>query len=149
MELYLSTIKKQKQTRPKITWTDAMLEQLTEHFPVNYNHVIARMLKVSPRSVIRKARELSLEKEPGFLESRREEITAMAVEAHPPHPHKGEKGWHVPNGEHSRFQPGHVPAMVTDPELRIRVHKTRNETIRRDRIRAKYNLSRLTKFKLQ
>lgn len=147
MELYIPP-KKKRDTHKK-NWTPEMIQTLTEQFPVTYNKVLADQLGVSWRTLVRKARELHIEKEPGFLDNRRNEITSMAVKAHPPHPHKGEKGWHVPNGETNRFKPGHVPAMVTDPELRIRVHKTRNETLKRDRIRIKLGLSRLTKINLK
>ena len=62
-----------------------------------YNRELAKLLNVSVRSVIRKARELNIDKEPGFLEKRRDEITKMAIKAHPPQPTKGKKGWSVPN----------------------------------------------------
>ena len=147
MELYLQP-KRKRDTRKK-NWTPEMIRTLTELFPVSYNKVLASQLGVSWRSLLRKARELNLEKEPGFLENRRAEITTMAVKAHPPHPHKGEKGWCLPNSEKSQFKPGHISAMVTDPEVRIKAHKTRNATIKRDRIRIKLGLSRLTKFNLK
>ena len=149
MELYLPRAKKKKRNHTKITWTDAMLAELTILFPITFNKELARKMGISPRSLIRKARELCLEKEPGFLESRRSEIATMATEAHPPHPHKGQKGWCVPNSEQTRFKKGDVPAMKTRPEIVKKVHRKRNLTIKRDRIRIKYNLPRLTKLKLK
>lgn len=147
MELYLPP--KQKRDTHQKNWTPEMIRTLTELFPVTYNKVLAAQLGISKSTLIRKARQLMLEKEAGFLDDRRNEINIMAVEAHPPHPHKGEKGWHVPNSEHTRYKPGHIPSMATDPELRIRVHTTRNKTIRRDRIRSKLGLSPLTKMNLK
>jgi len=147
MELYLPP-KSKRDTRKK-NWTPEMIRTLTELFPVSYNKVLASQLGVSWRTLLRKARELNLEKEPDFLENRRAEITTMAVKAHPPHPHKGEKGWSIPNSEKNQYKPGNIPAMVTNPEVRIRVHKTRSATIKRDRIRIKLGLSRLTKFNLK
>ena len=126
-----------------------MLVDLTKLFPVTFNKELARKMGISPRSLIRKARELSLEKETGFLKSRREAITAMATEAHPPHPHKGQKGWCVPNSEQTRYKKGNVPAMKTRPEIVTKVHRKRNLTIKRDRNRIKYNLPRLTKLNLK
>jgi hypothetical protein len=39
--------------------------------------------------------------------------------------------------------------MKTRPEIVKKVHRKRNLTIKRDRIRIKYNLPRLTKLKLK
>ena len=147
MELYLPP--KHKRDSRKKNWTPDMIRTLTESFPVSYNKVLAAQLGVSWRTLVRKARELGLEKEPFFLENRRNEITKLATKAHPPHPHKGDKGWHVPNSENSRFKPGNISIMKTNPEVVNKVRLKRNETIRRDRIRIRYNLSRLTKINLK
>ncbi len=147
MELYIPP--KSKRDCRKKNWTPEMIRSLTELFPVTYNKVLARELGVSWRTLIRKARELGLEKEHGFLENRRTEITTMAVNAHPPHPHKGHKGWTIANSEDSRFKPGCISVMKTNPDVVNKVHLKRNNTIRRERIRIKYNLSRLTKLKLK
>ncbi|MFZ4546483.1 MAG: hypothetical protein ACOYN4_03570 [Bacteroidales bacterium] len=149
MELYLPRIRKKKRNHTKIAWTEAMLTELIELFPVTFNKELARKMGISTRSLIRKARQLSLGKEPGFLESRREAITSMAKEAHPPHPHKGQKGWCVPNSEQTRYKKGNIPALKINPEIVKKVHRKRNLTIHRDRIRIKYNLPRLTKLKLK
>jgi hypothetical protein len=142
-------IKPQKKQWRKIEWTPDMLQKLKERFPVEFNKDLAKELGISWRSLIRKARELSIEKEPQFLDKRRTTISRMAQESRPPNPTKGLKGWCVPNSEQFRFKPGHVPRMAFDPKLVERVHATRNETIRRDRIRAKIGLPRLTKFKFE
>ena len=131
----------------KITWSETMLHTLINKFPTTYNKDIAKELNIGWRSVIRKARELKLEKEPGFLELRRSEITKMAVKSHPPHQHKGDKGWSVPNSESSRFKLGNISVM-NDPEIIKKVHKKRNETIRKEKLRLKYGLPQLTKMKL-
>lgn len=143
-ELYLP--KKAKRDTHKKNWTPEMIQALYEKFPVTYNKVLASELKVSWRTLVRKARELGIYKEPGFLETRRVEIEKMANANKPSNPMKGVKGWSVPGGESYRFTRGHIPAMATDPSLVKRVHETRNETIRRDRIRMKLGLSRLTKI---
>ncbi len=132
----------------KIHWTDAMLAILISGYPHRYNKDLAAELKVGYRSVIRKARELGLEKEPFFLEKRREEISKMAREAHPRHPMKGVKGWSVPNSEYTRFKPGNVSPMKYDLELRKKVHAARNETIRKEKLRLKYDLPQKTKLTL-
>jgi hypothetical protein len=149
MDLYLPPIFKQKRSRPKIIWSSEMLSQLTKLFPVSYNIDLSKQLGVSPRTLIRKARELNINKELGFLEKRRDEITIMAVKAHPPHPHKGELGWCIPNGESHRFKEGNISVMAVNPDIVEKVRMKRNATIRRERIRIRIGLSRLTKLNLK
>jgi hypothetical protein len=148
MELKLEPLKKEKSKKGiKIIWTNEMVQIITELFPTTYNRELAKLLNVSMRSVIRKARELGLEKEPDFLELRRDEITALATKALPPQPTKGQKGWSVPNSEKTRFKKGNVPPVIKYPDLMEKIQKKRNETIRRDRLRRKYGLSPITKIK--
>lgn len=147
-ELYLPLIPKQRK-RYKIDWTLDMITRLKEEFPTRYNKELAEELKVSWRSLVRKARELGIEKENGFLEKRKPEIQAMAREAHPPHPFKGVKGWCVPNSEEYRFRKGQPSRMKTDPELVQKVRAKRNTTIARERRRIRLGLSPLTKLRLR
>lgn len=132
----------------KIVWTKDMIEDLNLNYPTEYNKSIAKRLGIGWRSIVRKARELGLEKEEGFLEKRRDEISTMAAEAHPEHAMKGVKGWSVPGGEKHRFKKGHVSPMATDPEIVKKVHESRNETIRKERLRLRYGLDQKTKLKL-
>jgi hypothetical protein len=145
MELYLPPKPRKKF---KINWSDKMIEILKAKFAITFNRELAKELNISMRSLIRKARELKLEKEPGFLEKNRETITRMAV-ANNHNKYTGVKGWSVPNSENTRFKPGQTSLMKTDRELVSRVHKTRNETIKRERIRMRLGLSRLTNLKLK
>ena len=147
MELYLPPISKQK--RPyRIVWSAEMIQTLINKFPSTHNRVLAKELNVSLRSLIRKARELKIEKEPGFLEKNRAEITKMAM-ANNRNKYKGCKGWSVPNSEGTRFKKGQASLMKTDRDLVERVRRSRNETIRRERIRIQLDLPRLTKLKLK
>lgn len=125
-----------------------MIEKLINEFPYRFNRVLASELGVSPRSLIRKARELRIEKEPGFLEKNRDVITRMAVEAHPPQQTKGKKGWSVPNSEHTRFKKGSISVMAIDPDVVEKVRRSRNKTIRREKLRIKYGLPQKTRLKL-
>lgn len=126
-----------------------MVSILRAKYPVTYNKVLAKELGVGWRTLIRKARELGIEKEEGFLDKRRDEITKMATEAHPPHPHKGVKGWCVPGSEAYRFKPGHISYMARDPEVVKKVHQARNKTIARERMRLMAGLSPITNLKLK
>jgi hypothetical protein len=124
-----------------------MLETIKQKYSTEYNKVLAKQLGISWRTLVRKARELGLEKEPNFIEKRRADIVKMIAKVRKPSPLQARKGFVVPNSEQYRFKKGHTPRMATDPELVARVHAKRNETIRRDRIRSRIGLSRLTKFK--
>lgn len=129
-------------------WTDEMIQVLTEQFPNTYNKVIAEQLGIGWRTVIRKARELGIEKEEGFLEKNRDEIQAIAIKNRPPNPTKGMRGWSVPNSEHTRYKKGNVPATSYDKELVKSIHESRNNTIRREKLRLKYGMKQLTKLKI-
>ncbi|GAB6122318.1 hypothetical protein [Dysgonomonas termitidis] len=133
----------------KVNWTEEMLEMLRREFSSSFNRDLAEKLGVSMRTMIRKARELDLEKEESFLESRRAEISEMSRKAHPPQPTKGLKGWSVPGGEEFRFKKGHVPAMKTNPEIAAKVRDKRNATIRLEKLRLKYGLRTMTKLKIK
>lgn len=131
----------------KTIWTERMIWELTETFPFQFNEDIANSLGISVRTVIRKARELGLEKTPEFHQLHREEITKRMVRNKPPNPMLGVKGWSVPGSEKYQYQKGHIPATKDNPELMKRIHQKRNETIRRCRLRRNAGLAPLTKFK--
>lgn len=64
-----------------IIWTDEQLKLLRTFFPTMFNRALAKWIGVSMRTMIRKARELGLEKKPGFLDERRRDISRLAGEA--------------------------------------------------------------------
>lgn len=66
-----------------LKWTDSMIATLKAKFPTTFNKTLAEELKVSPRSLIRKARELNISKEEGFLDKNRATISRMASQARP------------------------------------------------------------------
>lgn len=146
MELYIPPAKKRRTA--KIDWIPEMLMTLRLRFPVTFNRQLAREMGVSQRSLIRKARQLGIDKIQGFLDINREAITKMAV-ANNHNKFTGVRGWSVPNSEQSRFKIGHISPMASDPELVKKVHEKRNMTIKRDRIRMRLGLSRLTKLNLK
>lgn len=132
----------------KIIWSEFMLEILHSKFPTEFNRHISIALHVSVRTVIRKARELGIYKEPKFLELRKMQISAMAQAAKKPNKNKGNKGWCVPNSEGTRFKPGNVSPMLL-PEIRNKVRKTRLNLIASEYFRAEVGLPQLTKLKLK
>ncbi len=141
MELHLDPLPKKHW---KIEWTSEMIKILMEKFSTSYNKELAQELGVSWRSVVRKARELNIIKESEFLEKRRKEISEMAIKAHPPQPTKGQKGWSVPNSEHTQFQKGNIPPTKTNPSLIIEIQNKRKASFKRDRIRIKAGLEPYT-----
>lgn len=145
MELYIPPKPKKSY---KINWSTDMIEILSKKFPISFNRELAKELNVSMRTLIRKARELKLEKEPGFLEKNRKTITQMAV-ANNYNKYTGVKGWSVPNSENTRFKKGRQSPMKSNPELVEKVRVKRNETIKRERIRMRLGFSPLTKLNLK
>jgi len=151
-ELYLPPVPvtfKQKRRTTAIIWTDEMLFILRSEFATTFNKDLAKKLGVGWRTLVRKARALGLEKEPGFLDNKRTEIVKLVLAAKKPQPTKGLKGWSVPNSENTRFKPGNISPMATDPLVVEKCRASRNKTIRREIIRIKCGLKPLTKLKLK
>lgn len=97
----------------KIEWTDEKIKLLTAFFPIMFNKPLAKWLGVSFRTLIRKARELGLEKQEDFLKRRREDINLLASEAlrKKGNPGRFRKGEHRnPAGE---FKKGHKESAET------------------------------------
>lgn len=123
-----------------IHWTDEMLRRIRAEFPVRFANDLSADLGVSIRSLIRKARELGLEKEPGFNDKNRDEIARRSKEGMRRNPRKYEKGAHTnPAGE---FKPGHKES----PETKAKRIASLKERAYRDKIRLKYGLKPTTKW---
>lgn len=132
----------------KTTWTIEMDQKILSEYPVRFTRDIAKELNLGYRTIIRRARELGIEKEPDFLDKRRTQITELATKAHPGNPNKGNKSFRIPGGESYRFKKGNLSKMKTDPEVVAKATAARNETIRIERLRIKYGLAPTTKLKL-
>lgn len=92
-----------------IEWTPDMLRILKMKFAKTFNAELADQLRVSPRTLIRKARELQLVKEPDFLEKRRSTISKMARAAQPEKRTPAQIEQVLKAGINSRFAKGHKP----------------------------------------
>ena len=127
-------MKKQPQKYyPRVDWNDERIKYLRENFPTKFNKDIAAVLGCGWRTVIRKAREMGLEKEPGFIEKKRPLIRLLQKGSHQrPNPHKGEKGWQVPGGEQYHFKKGDIPASARNPEVMAKIIATKQ---RKQRLR--------------
>ena len=97
--------------RPTIVWTDLMLKLLRDFYPTMFNSALAKWLKVSVRSLERKAKELGIRKVENFNSVRADGISELIsisikqayAEGRMESPFK--KGTRTnPDGE---FKPGH------------------------------------------
>ncbi len=96
-----------------IDWTPDMLRILRMKFARTFNADLAKQLRVSMRTLIRKARELQLYKEPDFLEKRRDIISKkMAREGQPDQRTPAQIEQVIKAGMNSRFAKGHKPVNV-------------------------------------
>ena len=79
-----------------VEWTPEMLKLLRDFFPIMFNDSLAKWLGVSVRTMVRKARELDIEKVPDFYERKRDAIKERVLEA------RAKYGWG--NSVHTRFK---------------------------------------------
>lgn len=90
----------------RIFWSSRMVDDLRRFYPDTLNSELAGMFGVSPRTVVRKARELGLEKDRGWLASVWEERRMLARAA------SKKRGWPGAfrkgntTGAEYRFKPG-------------------------------------------
>ena len=93
----------------RISWSQQMMDDMRRMYPTTINDELAGYLGVSKRTMIRKARELGLEKDPKWLsaiweERRQWARMASAAKGYPGGFRKGEHA--SPEYE---FKPGHRP----------------------------------------
>lgn len=90
----------------RIYWSGQMLSDLRRHFPSTLNEEMASMLGVSVRTMLRKARELGLEKDPKWLSDNWAERRRMGIAKNRKNgwPGSFRKGRPATGGE---FKPGH------------------------------------------
>ena len=91
----------------RIFWNTTMLDYVKQHYARTLNEELAGCLGVSVRTLIRKARDLGLKKDEGWLCKVRDErrMLAYAVSRRKGFPNRFKKGGHAnPDGE---FKKGH------------------------------------------
>lgn len=80
------------------------------HFPHMATEICALMLGISPRSVVRQARRLGLQKTEQFIKECQAHTAKKAKDSHLKNGTYPAKGWYSPNlqkGEAYQFKPGH------------------------------------------
>lgn len=128
----------------KKIWTEAELKFLQDNFPSMWNKDLAKHFGIGWRSVVRKARELGLEKSDTF----RDNIDFSAFGQGNEPWNKGMKGLPmVAACVEKQFKKGNKSCM-TDPKVAERSRTSRNETIRKEKMRLRYTLPQKTKLKL-
>lgn len=80
----------------KLDWSETKLEKLRRDFPTTKNEDLAIDLGVSPRTLVRKARELGLVKSPAWMKAHRDNNLRMMQFINRIHPNSGmfRKGQH-------------------------------------------------------
>ena len=105
-----------------------MLKLLADYFPTMFNKPLARWIGVSERTLIRKARELGLNKADGFLETRRADIQELAADALRRGYRSGRIQGGFPKGVHSNpageFKKGHVESAETKAKRSASLRRT-------------------------
>lgn len=95
--------------RTSIFWSNTMLQYLMRNYATMLNRELAEWLGVSLRTMIRKARELKLEKDPRWLKGIHRERARMANAATRVKGNPGcfRKGMHASPA--TEFKKGHIP----------------------------------------
>ena len=95
----------------KIFWSKQMLDDLRRMFPTSKNQEVAEYLGVSLRTVVRKARELGLEKDQNWLSDVWDSHRRMAhmVSRSLGYPGGFQKGQHA--SPETEFKKGHKPTV--------------------------------------
>lgn len=127
----------------KTIWTSEMIEKIKSEFPTRFTKDIAKDLNLGYRTIIRKARELGIEKIENFKEINQTKINQLISENHAPNPLKGVKGHIIPNSEKYYFKKGEKPNVDYS-----KIVEKRNELIRKEKLRLRYGLAQKSKIKI-
>lgn len=133
----------------KVVLSEIQLSWLTLNFATTRNEDCAKELNISPRSVVRIARAMGLEKSPLAMKEWNSQALDKAWRTNrandwPP------KGFIIPNSEKNRFRKGEWSLSKLSPERLAEVQQKRRQTWlktrRSDELRWKWDLPTRTKF---
>lgn len=114
--------------RPPITWTPRMINTLREYYPTMFNDALAKLLKVSVRSLQRKAQELGLVKVKDFNQVRSYDIAKRISDAVKKAYADGRKTSDfkkgVRNNPDGEFKPGHRFPEEIESARKDKIRKT-------------------------
>jgi len=134
--------------RIKKEWSTAEVEDLKKNYSMTPNKKLAARCNTSVRTMVRKARELDLVKDPSF----RDTIDFAGLR-------KGVKPWNkgkkisplrtIPESQKATLFAKGRTAPTKDPDVIKKSLASRSETIRKDKLRRKYGMTPITKLKFK
>ena len=136
----------------KIVLTPQQERWLTNHFKHTKNSECAERLGISPRSVVRIARQLGLSKSRQFMAKCQQATAEAAQISHRRNGTYPPKGFKIPNREAGQFKAGvssreRLGAKREAERLR-KAAETRRATIKKERARIVWGFEQRTKLKL-
>ena len=121
-----------------VVWTPQMLKIITTFFPMMFNKPLAKWLGVSERTLTRKARELGLEKQEGFIKKRQKDINQLISESHKNN--EKLKETLIKKGEHRGRQTEFKKGQKMSPEMIAKRTATLQENKRRKKLQEQIKL---------
>lgn len=135
----------------KTKFTVEQADWMREHYPTTYNQACCDYLGVSMRTMIRFARSLGLTKDPEFVKSISREHCRLMASLNRGEGNAGKANLLI-HGERYRFRKGESIEMrkgkAAWEAAKEKIRQSRNETIRKERMRIKWGLPQQTKLKL-
>lgn len=122
-----------------IYWSRQMLDDLRVMYPNTFNYDLAHILGVSSRTMIRKARELGLEKDRVWLNGVYRENVRVACCMNKVHGNKGQFKKGVRSSPETEFKPGRRKPLTDEQEAKRRESLKRSWCLRRAKERRKKN----------
>jgi hypothetical protein len=127
----------------KTSWSKEDLQYLQENFPHKTNKELAAHFNVGWRTIVRKARELNIQKAEDFRDSI--DFSEFGKGNIPCNKHI--KGLMIPGSEKGWFKKGNIPPNK-DPLIAKKVSENRKKLIEKEKFRLKHGLPQMTKLKL-
>lgn len=119
----------------RIYWSRQMLDDLRTMYPTTFNYELAHILGVSSRTMIRKARELGLEKDREWLTGVYRENVRVACCLNKVHGNKGQFKKGVRSSPDTEFKSGTHKPLTDEQEAKRRESLKRSWCLRRARQR--------------
>lgn len=136
----------------KIVLTPQQERWLTNHFRHTKNSECAERLGISPRSVVRIARQLGLTKSRQFMAKCQSETSKAAQLSHLQNGTYPPKGFRIPRSEVGQFKPGVTSlqrlGVKKEAERLRKSAESRRATVKKERARIVWGFEQKTKLKL-
>lgn len=147
----MNTTESSKRRTVKIEFTDDQADWMRKHYPTTYNQECCDYLGVSMRTMIRFARSLGLTKDPDFVKSISHEHCKLMQSLNRGEGNAGKVNL-IKYGPRYQFRKGVTSVQRIGIEAweaaKEKMRATRNELIRKERMRISWGLPQRTKMKL-